>query len=78
MDIMTLAELIRVYRTNNRIPLSRLAVDAGCTKAHLSDMERGLSCNPTIRTVHGLSVALDVPFPAVATSALKSALAAVS
>lgn len=72
-EIMMLSDLVSVYRNQSRRSLSAIAKMAGCTKAHVWDMERGVACNPTIRTIDGLSFALGLSFEAVARSARKSA-----
>lgn len=50
---------IRHARERNGLSLSQAAKLIGCTKSHLWDLEQKRSTNPTIKTLVGISRALD-------------------
>ena len=54
-----LGHLIAHYRNKRGMSLQDVADEARSTKAHIWDMEKGRSRNPTAETIFGLSVALD-------------------
>lgn len=58
---MSLAALIATRRAERGLSLQKVADAAGCTKAHIWDMERGGSVNPCVSTLVGLGNALSVP-----------------
>lgn len=58
---MTLfAQYIKDAREEAGLSLSAAADLIGCTKSHLWDLERGRSTNPTIKTLAGISRALEL------------------
>lgn len=57
----TVAQRIRDARQKHGLSLQDVASRAGITKAHVWDLERGASSNPTIVTLAGLAHALEVP-----------------
>lgn len=54
------AHYIKDTREERGLSLTETAELIGCTKSHLWDLEHGRSNNPTVRTLVGLSVALDL------------------
>ena len=58
-----LGSLLNMLRTTSRRSLQDVADAASITKAHLWDMEKGNSKNPTVATLLNLGCALEVsPF----------------
>jgi transcriptional regulator with XRE-family HTH domain len=64
--MLDFASFIRHARERKNLSLSQTAVLVGCTKAHLWEMEQRRSDNPTIKTLVGLSNALDEPLSKLA------------
>ena len=56
----TLGELIHRRRKERRMPLQEVADLAGISKAHVWELERGRTCNPSIGTLVALGRALDL------------------
>jgi len=54
------AQFIKKAREDKGLSLSEAAMLIGCTKSHLWDMESGRATNPTIKTLAGISAALDM------------------
>lgn len=54
------AQFIKDAREEKGMSLSETADLIGCTKSHLWDLERGRSTNPTIKTLAGISTALEL------------------
>jgi transcriptional regulator with XRE-family HTH domain len=48
-------ELIRYWREDEGLSLSKAAAKVGITKAHLWELEDGRAVNPTIKTLAGLA-----------------------
>lgn len=64
---MTLfAQYIKDAREENGLSLSAAADLIGCTKSHLWDLEQGRSTNPTIKTLAGISRALELKIETLA------------
>ena len=55
-----LGPTIKRLRTERGLSLEKLANAAGLTKAHVWEMERGNSANPSVSTLAGLAAALSV------------------
>lgn len=55
-----LGEAIKKRRAFRSMSLQDVADEARVTKAHVWDLEQGKSRNPTVQTLLGLGVALDV------------------
>lgn len=68
----TLGEALRTARNQQSLSLQNVADRAGMSKAHIWEMERGGSVNPTIAAVSALAAALGIPFRKLAASALLS------
>jgi len=66
-------QYIKDAREENGLSLSAAADLIGCTKAHLWELERGRSNNPTVKTLVGIARALDLRFETVALAAAESA-----
>lgn len=62
-------ELIKAARDRSGMSLSEAAKLIGCTKAHIWDLERGNSKNPTIKTLAGIACAYDIDLGSLATAA---------
>lgn len=70
---MTLfAQYIKEAREEQGLSLTETANLIGCTKSHLWDMEQGRSINPTVKTLAGIAVALDLNFGQLALVAASS------
>lgn len=65
-----LGEAIKVNRAKREMSLHEVAIEAGITKAHVWEMERGTKSNPTIKTILGLAIALDLDPGALALTAM--------
>lgn len=57
---MTLGNRIRNYRVESGMTQIELAKKAGLSQGYLSDLEKN-RFNPTVTTITGIAVALDVP-----------------
>lgn len=68
---LDLAGLIKVARFEASLSLQEVADKAGCTKAHLWDLETGRAKNPGIKMLHALGPALGVPAIALCRAALR-------
>ena len=67
------ALMIKDIREHQGHSLSEAAKLIGCSKAHLWDLERGHSINPTIQTLAGIACAYDMDLGDLATAAACSA-----
>lgn len=61
--------MLRCYRDDLDLSLREAAEIIGCTKAHLWELERGKSTNPTIRTLAQIACAYEVDLGNLATAA---------
>jgi ribosome-binding protein aMBF1 (putative translation factor) len=66
----TFGDFIRENRELLGYSLQDLATKAGCTKAHIWDIEDGRAKNPTVKTVRGLAKGLGIPVMSVFSAAL--------
>lgn len=57
----SLGSAIAALRYERRLSLQKLADLAGLRKAHVWELEKGRSDNPSVSTLVGLGNALDVP-----------------
>jgi len=55
----SLGDAINHWREKQDMSLNQLATDAGITKSHIWELERGSSANPRIDTLVRIAVALD-------------------
>lgn len=67
---LSMRKMIVDERARLKLSLQAVADRAGITKSHMWEIEAGRSINPTIRTVHGLSKALGIPFVSMAAGAM--------
>src|ERR1700722_15267689 len=67
---LSMRKMITDERARLNLSLQEVADRAGITKSHMWEIETGRSVNPTIRTVHGLSKALGIPFVSMAAGAM--------
>lgn len=67
------ALMIKDTREHQGHSLSEAAELIGCSKAHLWDMERGRSVNPTIQILAGIACAYDIDLGDLAHAAACSA-----
>jgi DNA-binding XRE family transcriptional regulator len=67
---LSMRKMIVDERARLKLSLQAVADRAGITISHMWEIEAGRSVNPTIRTVHGLSKALGIPFVAMAAGAM--------
>lgn len=65
-----LGETIRVVRDRRGMSLQILADEAGLTKAHVWDLERGRSRNPTVKTILNIALALGLEPATLAATAM--------
>lgn len=65
-----LGETIRCVRENRGMSLQVLADEAGLTKSHVWDLERGRSRNPTVGTILHLALALEIEPSSLAAAAM--------
>jgi len=69
MSRYSLQSMVTEKRAFLGLSLQKLADRAGVSKAHLWQLERGISVNPSVRTVEGLATALGIPFELLALGA---------
>jgi ribosome-binding protein aMBF1 (putative translation factor) len=67
---LSMRQMIADERARLGLSLQEVSDRAGITKSHIWDLEQGRAVNPTIRTVHGLSKALGIPFVSMAAGAM--------
>jgi transcriptional regulator with XRE-family HTH domain len=71
-DVLDLGAEIKRARVDARMSLDEVGRAAGLTKSHVWELEQGRARNPTIKAIHGLSIALGVPFVHLSQAALNS------
>lgn len=67
-----LGQTIKHRREQRGMSLQDVADEAGITKSHVWDLERGSARNPTIQTLLNLAVALDLEPATLAATAMAS------
>ena len=55
-----LGDFIREARAKQRMSLQDVATDAGLSKPHVWDLERGASRNPTVETLLRIGAAINI------------------
>ena len=55
-----LGETLKLFRANRGMSLQDVATAAGLSKAHIWDLERGHSNNPSIETLYKIGTALNM------------------
>ena len=68
-----MGETIKIFRENRGMSLQDVADAAGISKAHVWDLERGKSVNPTIETIAKLGAALKMDASLLCAAALADA-----
>jgi len=61
---LTLGDKLRLQREERRLTLNEVALQAGISASHLSDIERG-QADPSIETLRNLAKVLDLPIPLI-------------
>lgn len=67
---LSMRKMIADERVRLNLSLQEVADRARITKSHMWELEQGRAVNPTVRTVHGISKALGIPFVSMAAGAL--------
>lgn len=70
-DKRSLPELIADERSSRKMSFDELAKEAGISKAHVFEIEKGNCVNPTVSSLYKLSRALGIPFLILCNAAIR-------